>query len=345
MAMLVSIKQAEQMTVSILEAGLVPHIKGSPGVGKSDLVRQIAKKYNLYVIDFRLAQCDPTDLVGFPTLNADRTRAHYAPPITIPIAGDEIPEGYKGWLLFFDEMTSAPRSVQAASYKVILDRMVGTYKIHPKVAMIAAGNLETDKAIVTATSTALQSRLIHINVDVDTNIWLQWAAKAEIDYRILGFIRFRPNLLMKFNPSHSEDTFPCPRTWDFLSRIIKNKVTIPLEELPLLAGTIGQGTGSEFHGFCQIFESLPTQHTILNYPDQVQIPNDPSIKYALSALLGNLVTEENIEKLMRVIMKLPSEFQILTLRDVLANNITMQANPVVKDWVRVNSRELLAYSE
>lgn len=61
----------------------------------------------------RLAQCDPTDLLGFPTIVHDR--AGYRPMETFPIEGDEVPAGYAGWLLFLDEFNSAPIAVQAAA--------------------------------------------------------------------------------------------------------------------------------------------------------------------------------------------------------------------------------------
>tara|TARA_B100001559_G_scaffold166459_1_gene139494 strand:- start:6762 stop:7097 length:336 start_codon:yes stop_codon:yes gene_type:complete len=111
--MKVKLSQAHDMIVQCIKVGLVPIVKGSPAVGKSSIVHQIAKEYGLKVIDLRLAQCDPTDLLGFP--NTANGRGRYVPMETFPIEGDELPKGYEGWLLFMDEFTSAPRGVQAAA--------------------------------------------------------------------------------------------------------------------------------------------------------------------------------------------------------------------------------------
>lgn len=94
-------------------AGLVPFVRSSPGLGKSAIIRQIAQEHNLKVLDLRLGQCDMTDLLGFP--NIENGRSVYHPPKDIPIEGDEIPHGYNGWLLFLDEMNTAPKAVQAAA--------------------------------------------------------------------------------------------------------------------------------------------------------------------------------------------------------------------------------------
>lgn len=111
--MQVTLNVAKDMVTQIIREGLVPMVAGSPAVGKSSIIHQIAQEYNLKVIDMRLSQCDPTDLLGLPMLTTGR--ADFAPPLTFPIEGDPIPEGYSGWILFLDEFSSAPRGVQAAA--------------------------------------------------------------------------------------------------------------------------------------------------------------------------------------------------------------------------------------
>ena len=337
----INITQAKAAIIDILSAGLVPNLVGSPGLGKSDIVRAVAENHELKVIDIRLAQADPTDMSGFPALNKERTRSHYAAPSTFPLETDKIPDGYKGWLLFFDEMNSAPMSVQAASYKIILDRMVGEQNLHPKVAMVCAGNLATDKAIVNRLSTAMQSRLIHLNLAVDNDAWLDWAIQEGIDHRIVGFLRFRPELLHKFNANHSDDTFPCPRTWHFLSKLIKKWSPISFEKLPLMAGTVGKGAAVEFKGFTDIYEKLPTVQQILSNPQAINIPEDPSTLYAITALISNKADKTNVEKFMELVNRLPVEFQVITLQGIIKANRPMRAEQSIKMWVAANANELL----
>lgn len=77
---------------------------------------------------------------GLP--NIQNGRSVWSPNQSFPLQSmDEVPEGYDGWLLFLDEITNAPMAVQAASYRLILDREVGQYKLHDKVFIASAGNL------------------------------------------------------------------------------------------------------------------------------------------------------------------------------------------------------------
>ena len=244
---------------SVLLSKQTPMLVGSPGIGKSDIVKLTAKKHNLKLIDLRLAQSDPTDLNGFPTLQNDGTRMDYAPPTTFPLENlDEIPVGYEGWLLFLDEINAAPPAIQAAAYKLVLDRQIGSHNLHKRVAIVCAGNKATDKAIVNRLSTAMQSRMIHLNLMVDTESWLEWANTHNVDHRVISFIKFRPELLHKFNPSHADNTFASPRTWEFLSKIIVDKKEFTKTDHAVLVGTVGEGPATEFRAFCDVYKDLPT---------------------------------------------------------------------------------------
>jgi len=336
----VNAKQLPRLVTRALRVGLVPMIKGSPAIGKSDIVRQVAKEHNLKVIDFRLSQADPTDLNGFPNLNADRTKAGYVPMETFPIEGDDIPEGYAGWLLFLDEINSAPLMVQAAAYKLILDRMVGQRHIHKNVAIIGAGNLETDKAITHKLNPAIQTRLAHFTLVVVAKLWDEWAVKHNIDYRIRSFIKFKPENLYQFKPDHNNDTFPSPRTWEFCSKLVTDYKTIPAEDIPLLASVVDEAAAREFYAYAQIFKDLITIPQILKDPTGLRIPEEPSILYALSGSLGQHMTENDASKLMQFIQRMPIEFQIMGLQGAIQRIPALMQHTAMKSWISLNSKEL-----
>ena len=52
-------------------------------------------------------------------------KATFVPFDIFPLSDWKLPEGKEGWLLFLDEFNSASKAVQAASYKLILDRCIG----------------------------------------------------------------------------------------------------------------------------------------------------------------------------------------------------------------------------
>lgn len=334
----VKISQAISMITKYLRVGLVPMLRGSPGMGKSSIVHQIAKEYNLKVIDLRLSQCDPTDLMGFPQIKGNK--AGYIPMETFPIEGDELPvnpetgEQYAGWLLFLDEFNGATTAVQASAYKLVLDRMVGINHLHKKVGIVCAGNLETDNAIVNPMSTAMQSRLVHIELVADLVEFTNWCADNGIDHRISDYVRFRPGNMYAFNPDHTDHTYACGRTWEFANRVLKmNPDLNDPDLLPMLAGTISEGVAREFIGFCAIYQDLPKPHEIEKMPETIRVPEEPSILFALTGSISHNASHDNMGQFMKFVKRLPAEFQVVTLRDIVRRKRDMMAHPAVQKWI------------
>jgi len=341
MSIEISASQVIDALNTVLMAKLTPMLVGSPGIGKSDIVKSVAKMHNLKLIDMRLAQSDPTDLNGFPTLQQDGTRMDYAPPTTFPLEYlDEIPKGYDGWLLFLDEINAAPPSIQAAAYKLVLDRQIGSHNLHKNVAIVCAGNKATDKAIVNRLSTAMQSRMIHLNLMVDTDSWLAWANANGIDHRVISFVKYRPALLHKFNPSHADDTFASPRTWEFLSKIITGKDKLTLIDHAVLVGTVGEGPATEFKAFCAVYKDLPTIEEMLSNPEAIQIPNEPGHQYAMTTLISHNASDDTIDPLMKITTKLPIEFQVVVLKDIYTLAPELKKNPAIQSWISKNANKL-----
>lgn len=324
-----------------LQTRLVPMLTGPPGIGKSSIVEQLAKKYRLKLIDIRLSQCDPCDLNGFPQVNG--RRAKYLPMDTFPLEDDVLPKEYLGYLVFFDEFNSPSMAVQAAAYKIILDRKVGQHNLHPCVVMVCAGNRAIDGAIVNRTSTAMQSRLVHGELMVDHKIWSLWASSNKLSDKVISYINHRPDKLHEFNPNHNDKTFPCPRTWEFLSRLeLFGKDTIPMRvKLPGFAGCVGEGTAREFLNYCDVYQHIPTYAAIKKDPKGISVTSEPSMLAALSGMVGSNVTNADLDQVMPYIYRLPIEFQAFALRDACKRNPTMIRQKEIADWLTVNSAELL----
>lgn len=331
--MQVKISEAVPMVTAFIKASIVPMIHGSPGIGKSQIVNQIANDYNLKLIDLRLSQCDPTDLAGFPAIDAARQKAGYIPMDTFPLEGEEPPKGYNGWLLFFDEANSASKAVQAAAYKILLDRMIGQRKLHKNCGLVAAGNLETDGAIVEEMSTALQSRMAHLELVVDPEEFTNWASSNGIDHRISDYIKFKPGQVYTFKPDHTDKTYACPRTWEFASRVMKVTEDTPKMRLPMLAATLSEGVAREFVTFCKIYDDLPKLAQIISTPEAVRVPQEPSILFALTGSLAHNATTDNFGAVMKFIQRMPVEFQVVTMRETIRRNKSMMSHAAVQKWI------------
>jgi hypothetical protein len=330
--------EIREHVIECISVGLVPFIKSSPGMGKSSIVRSIAEEYNLLVIDVRLSQATPEDLQGLPRFReildqegkVSRTVAEFVPFNTFPIESTSIPEGYAGWLLFFDEYNSGSKQVQAATYKIILDKMVGQDRLHPNVAIVCAGNLETDRAIVNTLSTAMQSRMVHLTMKLSTTDFINNVAfKQHWDERVIAYLSYKENALHDFDPEHNDATFCCPRTWDFMNRLIKGKDVTP-EKAALYAGTITSGVATEFITFTKVFASLPNIHAIIQTPTTVEIPLDPATRFATVTHLVGKVTDDTFEPVATYVNRMTAELRVIFFRGLMIQQPDMRTHPMFK---------------
>jgi hypothetical protein len=321
-------RQARRFIVDCIKAGLVPFLQSSPGMGKSSITKSVSNEFELKLIDHRLSTSEPTDMTGLPHFTPEG-RAMFAPFSELfPVEGDPLPKGKSGWMIFLDEFNSAPRSVQAASYKLILDRMVGQHPLHSNVVIVAAGNLATDRAIVNPISTAMQSRVIHLEMEIDFDEWLEDVAfKEGYDSRIMAFLMQYPGKLMDFRPEHHEKTFCCPRTWEFVNRLIKNKSTVNDEDAILLTGAVTSGVAVEFVQFTKVYADLVTIQDIQKNPKTCPVPKDINLRWATISHMMEKVDDTNFADLATYIERFDVSFKILFFRSTLIRKPTIRSHP------------------
>ena len=256
---------------------------GPPGVGKSQMVGFVAKKHNVPVIDIRLSQMEPSDLRGIPFRNGEMVE--WAVPSMLP---NKKLHGAKGFL-FLDEITSAPPSVSAAAYQLILDRQLGNYRVPEGWVIIAAGNRQGDRGVTYSMPAPLANRFSHFDVDTHLDDWVAWAFDNNIDERIIAFLRFRPELLFDFDAAKNPIAFPSPRTWEYAHRALKKfeQSSILLPEA--LQACVGTAAGIELHAFIQNLDQMPDIQLILN-GEKVPVPKEIDLQYAVaSALVGHAI--------------------------------------------------------
>lgn len=255
---------------------------GPPGVGKSQLVAQAAARRGIAVIDIRLSQMEPSDLRGIP-FRVDN-RVEWAVPAMLP---DAARHGAAG-ILFLDEITSAPPSVAAAAYQLILDRRLGEYRVPPGWAIVAAGNRQGDRGVSYAMPAPLANRFAHFEVEVNLDDWVAWAYANGIDERIVAFLRFKPELLFDFDVARNaagEMAFPSPRAWEFAHRALRKFGDRPELLAGALAACVGQAAGIECAAFIESAQRLPDIDAICAGAP-VQVPQEIDLQYALASALA-----------------------------------------------------------
>jgi len=256
---------------------------GPPGVGKSQIVLQIASSHGAKVIDVRLSQMEPSDLRGIPMRVDDFVE--WAIPSMLP---NVVRHGETG-ILFLDEITSAPPSVSAAAYQLILDRSLGEYSVPDGWAIFAAGNRQGDRGVTYTMPSPLANRFSHFDVDINLDDWVSWAYSQGIDDRIIAFLRFRPEKLFEFDPAHNPVAFPTPRSWEFANNALQK------------FECVGPATGIELKAYIDNLTNMPDLDQI-TAGKNVPVPEEVDLQYAVaSALVGRAIRVKESDEASKVI--------------------------------------------
>ena len=300
---------------------------GAPGIGKSSIVKQIAKDKNINFIDLRLSLLDPTDLKGIPFYDKDAHSALWAPPAFLPREGSGI--------LFLDELNTAPPAVQASAYQLILDRKVGEYTLPDGYAIIAAGNRESDRGVVYKMPAPLANRFVHLELEVSVEEWRDWAYGAKIDERIIAYIAYKNEDLFSFDPKLNEKSFATPRSWEFVNNILKSKMPANLL-LETIGGAIGRERAVNFLSFTKVMRRLPDLEEILKTGAGEQ-SSEVDVLYALSAGLVSKVlsapSDEAVSNLLKYSLSMQSEFAVMMVQDLQRADVKMEHLDAFGAWV------------
>jgi hypothetical protein len=181
----------------------------SPGVGKSDVVRQAAAEAGLECRALLGTQIAPEDVSGVPRLLRERTV--FCPPRAV------LPENDHPFCLFLDELPASPPDVQKAFYSLLLERRLGEHRLPLGSWVIAAGNRVEDQALTRSLSSALINRVFVVPIRADVPGWLNWAEQNGVRADVCAFIHHVPQALCRPAP-RDPVPFSTPRAWALLSR-------------------------------------------------------------------------------------------------------------------------------
>ena len=290
-------------------------IWGAPGIGKSDIIADVAKSQNRPLIDIRLPLMEPTDMRGIPYLadvkiydsNGVLVKDEVGQPITEKLftwsnPSDLPTDPNSRALVFFDEMSAAPPSVQVATYQIILNRRIGNYTLPKDVVIVAAGNRVKDKGVAYNMPMPLANRFTHLTLAVDFDDWKEWALLNRVHKDVVGYLSFQPNDLNNFVPSSDSYAFATPRSWFFASELLQEPndngdivdTSLPVDVLgDMIKGTVGEGPGIKFMTYRQSAANLPHAKDVLSGKVTKLNVKQIDIMYALTTALAYELVDSN----------------------------------------------------
>lgn len=325
-------KKALMMTVRTkkgMKPPVVPFLRGKPGIGKTDIFKQVADELGCTLIDVRLSQIDSVDLRGVPRGDDKEGITRWLPPEFLPFKDinkfkDASAKGIR-YLLAFDEMNRARNDVQQAVFQLVRDRKCGEHELIDDVIIVAAGNLGAeDGCDVNEMDAALKNRFFFIDVEHNVEDWIDWARSAAIRPEIISFINAHPRFLW-FEFDGQEKMAITPRTWENFSRIIDNNADVAtIEDVVMMLGPVAlDGASATFLEHVQSLKTISAKDVLERYeevlPTLKEMPRDKIYQLREDFIetiktLGDNRKPHNVDNFNRFVLELLSdEMMIATL--------------------------------
>jgi len=251
---------------------------GPPGIGKTSLAKQIAGDGICRIVDLNAHL--PEDLAGYPRPYDEEQSVIRLPEEWMRKLSQDI-IGDKPGVLVLDDISQTGPSMQAAVFRVALERQAGGIDLGSNVRVILTANRRSDRAGAGTLLSPLVGRCWTIPLIPDLNSWQSWAAKNTLDSRVRGFLRFKTTLLSQL-PSEADDhgRFSSPRAWEFISQSLDQGAD-GMDIFQVAQGYIGQAAANEFYAFCRYYGHIPDPEAALKNPDIIQPVGELSQKVAI----------------------------------------------------------------
>ena len=292
---------------------------GPPGIGKSEIVASIVDDYNVHgtlhpppplegaepkrrkgagsalLVDLRLAQYESGDIKGIPFPDPKTSKMDWWEPKDLP--SEELAAEHDLVILFLDEINGAIPQVQGAAYQLILDRRIGTYRLPDNVAIVAAGNHESDRGVTYRMPNPLVNRMGHFCLGFSAESFVEHGIVRGFHRAVLAYISFAPHDLHRADPASPSKAFPSPRSWkrvsDILLAIEKGGGDWTDSEIDVMVEAhVGRGAAVPFSAHRRYYRNLPTPDDILEGRVKslgAEADGDLSVsaRYAMIASLGH----------------------------------------------------------
>ena len=258
-------------------------VQGHMGTGKSSLLSALAKRLPTHTPcyfdcttkdlgDITLPNIATADGQGYVTYATnEELGAHINAPI----------------VLMIDEYGKANPAVKLALLRLMLERKIGSYTLHPDSIIFATTNLGAE-GVGDLLPPHARNRITVITARKPSNMeWIEWGINAEVDHTLLGWCKDNPQLFLSFedvrdpdenpyiyHPKAQRAAFVTPRSLEAASDILKQRHLFDDQTLTgTLMGTIGDRGAMDLMAFVKLADQLPSLQSIKDDPKSAKVPD------------------------------------------------------------------------
>jgi hypothetical protein len=305
-------------------------IHGAPGMGKSEVTHQIGQRLDIpadRTLVVHLNNHDVVDFTGVPSVVDGMT-------IFNPTAMfAQFKRGTGAGLIVFEELAQANNQIQTWAAGFMLERSTPSFDLDPAVRIICTGNRAEDRAGAKPLLGHLNDRMYHFDAETSLDDWCEWAIANDVDPMGIAFLRLRPQLLNDYDPNQRSN--PTQRSWTKLFTEVPNDLPTDLY-MYAAEGKVGEGAAAEWVAARDMMHKMPSIDSIRMHPENAEVPDEPAVRFAVATALSMSATVDSFSRDMLYVSRLPKEFQMVYVTDVLNLKPELQQTKDFITWAVAN---------
>jgi alkaline phosphatase D len=243
-------------------------LEGHQGIGKTQILQQVAKELGWDYKAVYCAQTSTEDLIGMPWIDKTDNVTRFAKPKLFP--------DKEGTIFVLEEINRAPLEVQQAVLQFLTDKKLGDYVL-PKNTLICACINPVDNVYQTQElDSVFINRLVKIDVETNQSEFIKYAESIGVDENIINFIDKlnSSEAAIHFTQAPTMDTvgkpLPSPRAWMMVDKILKLEIKSKSLLLEMIKGALGKETAVKFTQTLGKLNKVLSINQILNGFDKVK---------------------------------------------------------------------------
>ena len=328
-------------------------VQGDMGTGKSSLLHMLADELPEHTpCYFDCTTKDLGDIMIPNIVNAD-TDQSFVRFATNEELGAHLK---KPIALMIDEYGKANTPVKNSLLRIMLERKIGPYELHPDSVVFATTNLGAE-GVGDLLLPHQRNRISVVTSRKPTNMeWIEWGLSNDVEHTVLGWAKDTPQLFQSFTEvSNPEDNpyifhpkaadrpaFVTPRSLEAASDILKVRDSLSSNAVTSnLIGTIGARGAMDLMAYVSLADQMPTLDDIKTSPKTAKIPESAAgVCMVVFRTLG-AIEKDWINQWMDYLLRLDTEAQGMFANGVRAKKYQKQSlvmtNKKFTDWAMANN--------
>lgn len=199
------------------------YLEGAPGIGKTEIVCQIADEMNIGFVSFSMVHHTRNSLLGLPVIkdleNGDKYTSYTMSEVIAKVF-ESVADGHEEGILLLDEFPCMSESVMPAMLAFLQTKNIGTHTLPRGWVIVLCGNPAKYNKQSRSFDAAVTDRIRKIEIEYSLYDFCAYAEKNNFNSVILSYLDNHPEHIYRFVKAKDKDELVTCRGWENLSHAL-----------------------------------------------------------------------------------------------------------------------------